>query len=163
PHRPDSARALGLRARGRCPPFVPQTIPLREEIPMTVRTWVRKLFARPVTRHIRKAAARCRPHLEALEDRLVPAAFHVTSLSDHGSAGTLPDAITQANANPGPDTIDFRVTGTISLNGSQLPTITDDLTITGPSGGATLDADPARQFFGVSRIFEVSAGATASL
>jgi len=52
----------------------------------------------------RSSPARRRPRLEALEDRLVPAAYHVTSLGDDGSAGTLRDAITQANANPGPDT-----------------------------------------------------------
>ena len=70
---------------------------------MTVRAWVCKLFARPVSRPI-TAPPRCRPHLEVMEDRLAPAAYHVTSLGDDGSAGTLRDAITQANANPGPDT-----------------------------------------------------------
>src|SRR5262249_55952830 len=157
-HRPDSARVLGLRARGRCPPIVPQTNSLREEIPMTVRTWARKLFARtPGT--IRKAAARCRPHLEALEDRLVPAAFHVTSLLDDGSAGTLRAAITQANANAGADTIDFQVSGTISLKGGDLPAFIDaaTTTITGPSGGLKLDAHHA------SRIFRVGTGATVHL
>ena len=96
---------------------------------MALRCWIRNLFARPVTRPIRKAPARCRPRLEALEDRLAPAAYHVTSLSDDGSAGTLRDAINQANANPGADTIDFQVAGTIVLGGTQLPTITDALTI----------------------------------
>ncbi len=124
---------------------------------MTARSWIGRLFARPVSRPI-KAPAR-RLAVEALEDRLVPALFHVTSLLDDGSPGTLRDAILQANANPGPDAIDFQVTGTISLNGSQLPAFTDDATtaITGPSGGITLDAH------GASRIFEVNAGATASL
>src|SRR5262245_32780056 len=40
---------------------------------MTLRSWIRQLFARPATRPIRKAPARCRPALEALEDRLTPA------------------------------------------------------------------------------------------
>ena len=66
---------------------------------MTSRSWFRSLFARPKSSPVRR-----RPRLEALEDRLVPAAYHVTSLLDDGSAGTLRDAITQANANPGPDT-----------------------------------------------------------
>ena len=66
---------------------------------MTSRSWLRSLFARP-----KSSPGRRRPRLEALEDRLVPAAYHVTSLLDDGSAGTLRDAITQANANPGPDT-----------------------------------------------------------
>src|SRR5215475_9768752 len=126
---------------------------------MTARTWFRKLFARPVTRSVRQAAARCRPHLEVLEARLAPAAYHVTSLSDDGSAGTLRWAITQANANAGADTIDFQVAGTISLNGSELPVFTDSATtaIAGPSGGVTLDAH------GASRIFQVNAGATVGL
>src|SRR5262245_42504900 len=110
---------------------------------MFTRSWIRNLFARPVTRSIRKATARCRPRLEALEDRLVPAAYHVTSLLDDGSAGTLRAAITQANANPGADAIDFQVSGTISLSGSELPAISDDLTITAPAAGLTVDAHQA--------------------
>jgi hypothetical protein len=34
-------------------------------------------------------SARRRPRLEALEGRLAPAAYHVTSLLDDGGAGTL--------------------------------------------------------------------------
>ena len=63
-----------------------------------------------------------------------PAALHaapftVTNLNDSG-AGSLRDAIAQANAAPGPDTITFGVTGVISLIGSIV--INDALTITGP-------------------------------
>jgi hypothetical protein len=72
---------------------------------MTRLSWLRSLFARPVTRPIRKAPARRRQRLEELEDRLAPATFDVTSLADDGSAGTLRYAITQANAINGPDTI----------------------------------------------------------
>jgi len=36
---------------------------------MTKRSWLRSLFAHPVSRPI-KAPARCRPAIEALEDRL---------------------------------------------------------------------------------------------
>src|SRR5262245_39489456 len=73
-----------------------------QRFPMTARCWVRNLFAR-TPRTARQAEPR-RPRLEALGDRPVPAAYHVTSLGDDGSAGTLRDAITQADANPGPDT-----------------------------------------------------------
>jgi len=57
----------------------------------------------------------------------------VNSLADDGSAGTLRWAIGQANATAGGiyDEITFSVTGTIVLT-SQLPTITQSLTITGP-------------------------------
>src|SRR5262245_35642393 len=43
---------------------------------MTSRSWIRKLFGRPVTGPIHKAAARCRPSLECLEARIVPTEFH---------------------------------------------------------------------------------------
>ena len=65
---------------------------------------------------------------ETLEPRHVPSGFVVTSLADAGP-GTLRDAITQANASPGADTIDFSKTGAIKLL-SNLPAITDDLSIT---------------------------------
>jgi predicted outer membrane repeat protein len=122
---------------------------------MTMRSWIRQLFARP---HRPICRAPVRPRLEALEDRLAPATYHVTSLLDDGSAGTLRAAITQANANPGADTIDFAVTGTITLNGTQLPTITDDLTVSGPGAASlTLDAH------GASRVFQVNASVTVAL
>ncbi|MBX7218680.1 MAG: putative Ig domain-containing protein [Blastocatellia bacterium] len=57
----------------------------------------------------------------------------VTNLNDSG-AGSLRQAILNANGCVGPDTITFTVTGTITL-ASSLPTVTDTLTITGP--GAT--------------------------
>jgi predicted outer membrane repeat protein len=58
------------------------------------------------------------------------AAFIVTTLDDSG-AGSLREMIGQANAQIGPDTITFNVTGTIEL-GSTLPTISEQLTIEGP-------------------------------
>jgi hypothetical protein len=50
---------------------------------MTPRSWIRTLFARPVTRPVRKAPARCRPALEALEDRAPPT---ITPTSAGGKA-----------------------------------------------------------------------------
>jgi CSLREA domain-containing protein len=82
----------------------------------------------------------------------------VTTLADEdngsidpslGTGTSLREAINFANANPGADTITFAVSGTIYLNGSQLPTITDDLTIVGTAGGLTINA------WGASRIFWV--------
>src|SRR5262245_54444274 len=82
----------------------------------------------------------CRLSLEPLEGRFLLTACHVTRLADlpggfdlgNGHArGSLRYCINLANNNPGPDTIDFKVTGTIQLT-SKLPTLTSDITITGP-------------------------------
>jgi len=58
--------------------------------------------------------------------------FTVTNTLD-GGPGSLRAAITAANIAGGTNTIDFNVTGTITLL-SSLPTITNNLTITGPTG-----------------------------
>ncbi len=70
--------------------------------------------------------------------------YTVTNTADSG-AGSLRQAIIDANANPGADTINFSVTGTITL-GSSLPTVTDPLTITGP-GVAKLTVDGDSQWY----------------
>ena len=68
---------------------------------------------------------------------LAKAAYTVTDLGDGGVGaglgGDLRYCITQANGNPGEDTIEFlqALNGTITLN-SQLPEITGVLTIVGP-------------------------------
>lgn len=77
------------------------------------------------------------------------ASYTVTKTSDDGSSGTLRWAITQANSSAGADTIDFAngVTGTITLT-SDLPSITDDLTITGPGeANLTIDGDSSYRPF----------------
>jgi hypothetical protein len=74
--------------------------------------------------------------LQSLEDRTVPTTYTVTDPGDNGT-GTLRDAITRANGDPGPDIINFDTAGqfasaqTINLD-SMLPEITTDLTIVGP-------------------------------
>ena len=92
---------------------------------MSSRRRTRTLFARPT-----HAKSLRRPAFDTLERRDVPAVFTVTSLLDDGSPGTFRDAINQANAAAGADTIDFAVTGTISLN-SEIG-LGDTLTIEGP-------------------------------
>ncbi len=77
------------------------------------------------------------------------ATFSVTNNGDAG-AGSLRQAIIDANTAPGPDTIDFSsVTGTIPLTTGQLY-IDDDVTITGP-GAANLTIDGTYN----SRIFDI--------
>jgi hypothetical protein len=72
------------------------------------------------------------PTMERLEDRTVPNTYTVTSNANSGG-GTLRQAITDANANPGTDTIAFNLPGgqlTISPS-SALPTITGSVVIDG--------------------------------
>lgn len=81
------------------------------------------------SRQIRRA----RPLLiERLEDRTVLSAFSVTNLNDHG-AGSLRQAILNANSAVGADVIDFAVTGVIKLTSGALPTVTDNVKIDGTS------------------------------
>ena len=77
------------------------------------------------------------------------ATFTVTNTNDNG-LGSLRQAVLDANALPGPDTIEFAsgISGTIQLNG-QLP-ITEAVTIVGP-GASELTIDGSA----VSRIFAI--------
>lgn len=72
--------------------------------------------------------------LDRLEDRSVPTVFTVTSVGDAG-AGTLRQAILDANAAVGPDTITFAIgTGPVSIAvATQLEEITDGVLIDGTS------------------------------
>jgi hypothetical protein len=103
--------------------------------------------------------------LEALEDRMVLSTFTVTNTSDSG-AGSLRQAILDANAAPGADVINFDPNAfstpqTIRLL-SSLPDITDDLTINGPlAAGLTISGDAnndGKNDSGDVRILSVSAG-----
>jgi len=73
------------------------------------------------------------------------ATFTVTNTNDDG-AGSLRDAVTQANAVPS-STINFSVTGTITLTSGQIQ-ITGPLTITGPGAGVlTIDGSANGHIF----------------
>ncbi len=74
---------------------------------------------------------------EPLEDRRLLAVFTVSNLDDTG-AGSLRNALIDANGNGEDDTINFSVSGTIDIM-SQLPAITDDVIIDG-GNAITLDA-----------------------
>ena len=79
----------------------------------------------------RSARARDGRHIEVLEPRLLLSTYMVTNAADSGS-GSLRQAILDANANAGSDTINFAIPGTgvhIIRPRTALPAITDTLTI----------------------------------
>src|SRR5688572_9534108 len=79
------------------------------------------------------------------------ATFTVTNLGNSG-AGSLRDAVAQANATPEADTIAFAVTGTIVLTTGSLQ-ITAPLTITGPgAANLTIDGNANNRIFTVSEV-----------
>src|SRR5262245_48846025 len=76
--------------------------------------------------------ARYRLTVETLEGRCLPTVLLVDTLADHG-AGSLCQAVLDANSSPGTDEIHFAASlqGTIHLTHGEM-TITDDLAIQGP-------------------------------
>src|SRR5262249_54403628 len=109
---------------------------------MTMQSWIRKLFTRPV-RTIRKAPRRAHLALEQLEARECPSMFTVNNTLDDGSVGSLRWAVGQANSTSGANTINFgslfNTAQTITLGGTQLElsNTTGTTTITGPAAGVT--------------------------
>src|SRR5215510_572678 len=99
--------------------------------------------------------------------RASAATFTVTNTGDNGGinpapgagTGTLRQAIVDANAMAGADTINFAagVTGTITL-GSALPQITQDVTINGP-GASVLTVSGNNSF----QVFNIASGVTVSI
>jgi hypothetical protein len=69
-----------------------------------------------------------------LADRAGAATFNATTLANSGP-GSLRQAVLDANAAAGADTVLFAVTGTITLTSGEIA-ITDDLVIRGPGAGA---------------------------
>ena len=93
------------------------------------------------------------PRLEALEDRTLLSTFTVLNLADSGP-DSLRQAVLDANAHPGPDTVRFAhgLHGTITLTSGELA-ITHSLDIEGPGAHQlTVSGNHA------SRIFDISSG-----
>ncbi len=74
--------------------------------------------------------------------------YTVSNLNNSG-AGSLRQAITDANAHVGTDTITFTVSGTITL-ASSLPNITDSLTINGTGQSVTVSGNDLYPVFYVA-------------
>src|SRR5262245_50588969 len=107
----------------------------------------------------RREPRTARPRLEALEDRALPAmTFTVTNLNDAG-AGSLRQAILDANGAAGADVIQFQsgLSGTINLTSGSLQ-IDDDVNIQGPGANAiTLKGNNA------TRVFFINPGAATDI
>ncbi len=97
-----------------------------------------------------------RLHVECLECRTLMSTCHVTRLSDSGVGkgfrGDLRYCINKVNSEPGPDVIDFTVTGTINVTTS-LPTLGSEIDIQGPGADVLTIRRNAVDLF---RIFLVS-------
>jgi hypothetical protein len=92
--------------------------------------------------------------------------YTVTNTGDAtpASPGSLRDAINQANANGGSNTITFMsgLSGSINL-ASELPTITSPITITGPGAGTlTINGGGSTRPGGGSQILDIGIGLTTS-
>jgi hypothetical protein len=132
---------------------------------MSFSSWLRSL--RPSRRNCpagrSRAAPRCRPRLEALEDRAVPAQITLTvsSLADAGP-DTLRAAILAATGKPSDQfTINVSVKGTIDLQ-SPLPDLAASISVQGP-GRDSLTVERAATASFTSAIVTVDADQTVSL
>ncbi len=105
--------------------------------------------------HDSKGRRRVRPSVEALESRRLLASFVVTNTADTGD-GSLRQAILDADANPGLDTISFDIPGggvrTIAPT-TPLPDVTDPAVIDGTtepgySGTPRIELDGGNIFLG---------------
>jgi titin len=104
---------------------------------------------RPARRAPTLGGHRFRPHLEGLEDRTAPAVLMVTNTLDTGP-GSLRQAILDANATPGTDTIAFNIPGA----GPHVITTTAALAITDP---VNLDATTQPGYAGTP-VIDVTGG-----
>lgn len=91
-----------------------------------------------------------RPRLEVLEDRCTPSTFTVSNFKDAG-AGSLRQAVINANNRAGPDTVVFKpgLEGTIKLTSGQI-NITGALFLDGPGANKiTIDGNQNGRIFQV--------------
>jgi Right handed beta helix region len=105
-------------------------------------------------RNCHTASRRFSPRLEVLEDRALPSTFTVLNLADSGP-DSLRAAVLAAEADPGPNVINFAPTvhGMISL--TKELSITRDVTIDGP-GADKITVSGG----GLTRVFSISGATT---
>ena len=134
-----------------------------------VRSWSAISRSMPQFAPARRSYARRRPMLECLEDRALLSTFTVNSLGDTGTglglSGDLRYVITQVDQTPGDNTINFTVTGTITLS-SALPDLSNTTGLTDIEGPGAASLTVARSSAAGTpdfRIFTVDANVQAQL
>ena len=127
---------------------------------MGIRTFLKSLTSTSTHRRpTRRRPPVTRLRLEPLEDRIVLSTFVVGNLDDSGP-GSLREAVSAANSNPGADLIRFAPAaraGVIALTSGELA-ITDDLRIDGPGAGRLAVSGSE-----ASRVFQIGSGAAVSI
>jgi hypothetical protein len=155
------ARALGLRADGDDPLILSPTNDQWGVSVLKPTSWLRNLahclhwgdkYGNGRQSLCRRFPVRRRPRLEALEDRTVPSTFKVTTTID-GSPGSLRQAVLDANANPGADTIVVPA-GTCTLAQGELD-LTDDATVKGAGASFVGSSNTVVDGNSLSRVFRV--------
>jgi hypothetical protein len=133
---------------------------------MTIRSWIRKVFARPATRPLSKARAQFRPRLEALEDRtLLNNYFAATAadlIADIGLANQAggSNTITLSAAPSSPYTLTAVDNTTDGATGLPVIAAGNNLTIVGNGDTIGRSTASGTQAF---RLLDVAAGATPTL
>jgi hypothetical protein len=100
--------------------------------------------------------------VEPLEDRVALSTFVVSNLNDNG-AGSLRQAIVQADGTPGPNEIDFAtgLSGTITLTSGQLTIANNDVTIVGPGADQlSVSGNSTTRVFEVNSVSAAISGLT---
>ena len=98
---------------------------------------------------------------EVLEHRELLATFTVTNLHNSG-AGSLRQAIIESNGQPGANTIDFDVAGTIRVGRTSLPAITSTVTIDGSTAPSFAGSPVVTVNFQGSKGLQFAAGSDGS-
>ncbi|MEO6807600.1 MAG: hypothetical protein ABI353_00610, partial [Isosphaeraceae bacterium] len=140
---------------------------------MTMRSLVRNVFNRPVTRTIRTAPHRLRPALEALEHRWVRSTIVVNNFTDAHVPGQidLREAIASANAASEATTIQFApsyvpiiLQGTTGgANGLELTNKHYAVTIQGPTDSLIVEASDQTGIDHINHIFYIGPLAHATI